>query len=98
MIIDGDWIFVTRNRIDFRGPRDAPGWKGQYAGVEIHAGLICLNGPAGMDLDLQLEMFEEALAELQRNDDLVNQVLEISLSDSDEVFLITRYKMPGENA
>ena len=37
-----------------------------------------------MDLDLQLEMFEEALDELDRNDDLVNEVLEISLSDSSE--------------
>jgi len=97
LIVDGDWIFVTRNSIDFRGPRNAPGSKGQYAAVEVHAGLICLNGPAGMDLDLQLEMFEEALAELERNDDLVNQVLEISLTDSDEVLLVTRYKMPAEN-
>src|SRR5262252_7666829 len=71
-----------RWRLDFRGPHDAPGSKGQYAGVEVHAGLICLNGPEGMDLDLQLEMFEQALDELEGNDDLVNQVLEISLSDS----------------
>ena len=98
MIIDGDWIFVTRNSIDFRRPRDAPGSKGQYAGIEVHAGLICVNGPAGMDLDLQLEMFEEALAELEQNDDLVNQVLEISLSESDEEFVVTRYKMSAENA
>jgi len=94
VIISGDWTFVTRNSIDFRGPRDAPGSKGQYAGVEVHAGLICLNGPAGMDLDLQLEMFEEALAELEQNDDLVNQVLEISILETDE-FLVTRYKMPS---
>jgi len=63
VIIHGDWTFVTRNSIDFRGPRDAPGSKGQYAGVEVHAGLICFNGPVAMDLDLQLEMFEEALDE-----------------------------------
>lgn len=53
VIIDGDWTFVTRNSIDFRGPRDAPGSKWQYAHVVVHAGLICLNGPVGMDLDLQ---------------------------------------------
>jgi hypothetical protein len=35
--------FVTRNSIDFRGPSDAPGSKGQYADVAVHAGLICLN-------------------------------------------------------
>ena len=98
LIIDGDWTFVTRNSVDFRGPRDAPASKGQYVGVEVHAGLICLNGPVGMDLDLQLEMFEEALDELDRDDDLVNQVLEISLSDSSEEFEVLRYKMPAENA
>jgi Domain of unknown function (DUF5615) len=97
IIIDGDWIFVTRNSIDFRGPRDAPGSRGQYAGVEIHAGLICLNGPSGMDLDLQLDMFEEALEELDRDDNLVNQVLEISLSDSSDEFEVVRYRMPDEN-
>ena len=97
LIIDGDWTFVTRNSIDFRGPRGAPGSKGQYADVAVHAGLICLNGPVGMDLDLQLEMFEEALDELDRNDDLVNEVLEISLSDLSEEFEVLRYKMPAEN-
>lgn len=51
-----------------------------------------------MDLDLQLEMFEEALDEWDRNDDLVNQVLEIWLSDSNEEFEVLRYKMPAENA
>jgi hypothetical protein len=77
---------------------DAPGSKGQYVGVEVHAGLIWLNGPVGMDFDLQLEMFEEALDELDRDDDLVNQVLEISLSDSSEEFEVLRYKMPAESA
>ena len=96
-ILDGDWTFVTKNSIDFRGPREAPGSKGQYADVTIHAGLICLNGPVGMNLDLQLEMFEEALHELDRNQDLVNQVLEVSLSDSGEEFVLLRYQMPNED-
>jgi hypothetical protein len=74
------------------------GSKGQYADVAVHTGLICLNGPVGMDLDLQLEMFEAALDELDRNEDLVNEVLEISLSDSNEEFEVLRYKMPAENA
>ena len=51
-----------------------------------------------MDLDLQLEMFKEALDELNRNDDLVNEVLEISLSDASEEFEVLRYQMPAENA
>src|SRR3546814_18245434 len=44
IILDGDWTFVTKNSVDFRGPRDKHGTKGQYADVAIHAGLTCLNG------------------------------------------------------
>ncbi|MFC0805236.1 DUF5615 family PIN-like protein [Ensifer sp. P24N7] len=44
MILEDDWTFVTKNSVDFRGPKDKPGTKGQYADVAIHAGLICLNG------------------------------------------------------
>ena len=47
VIVDGDWTFVTRNSVDFRGPLDAPGSRGQYANVALHAGLICLDGPWG---------------------------------------------------
>ena len=57
IILGGDWTFVTKNSVDFRGPKDTPGSKGQYADVAIHAGLICLNGPPGMDLDMQIELF-----------------------------------------
>jgi hypothetical protein len=96
VILGGDWTFVTRNSIDFRGPRNAPGSRGQYADVALHAGLICLNGPVGMDLDLQLELFETALDELDRDSDLVNQVLEISLQDSGEEIDVLRYKLPPE--
>ena len=95
IILDGDWTFVTKNSIDFRGPQDAPGSKGQYADVTIHAGLICLNGPVGMELDLQLEMFEAALDELDLATDLVNEILEVSLSDSGDEFELVRYKMPS---
>jgi hypothetical protein len=44
----------------------------------IHAGLICLNGPVGRDFDMQIKLFETALDELDRNSDLINQVLEIT--------------------
>jgi hypothetical protein len=91
-IVDGDWTFVTRNAVDFRGPADRPGSKGQYAEVVLHAGLICLNGPPGMDLDMQIELFREALAELARNSDLVNQILEITLED--DAIHVQRYELP----
>lgn len=94
IILEGDWTFVTKNSVDFRGSKDKPGTKGQYADVAIHAGLICLNGPPGMDLDMQIELFEQALIELDNNDDLVNQVLEISVEDED--LHVLRYALPKE--
>jgi hypothetical protein len=96
VILDGDWTFVTKNSIDFRGFADEPGSRGQYADVAIHAGLICLNGPPGMDLDLQLELFEVALDELDRDDDLLNQVLEVNLEDPDEEIEVRRYRLPKD--
>jgi hypothetical protein len=93
-ILDGDWTFVTRNSVDFRGPSSRPGSRGQYADVEIHAGLVCLNGPDAMDLDVQIEMFEEVLDELADDADLVNQILEITLENGEE-FHILRYRLPA---
>ena len=52
---EGHWKFVTKNSIDFCGPADAPGSKGEYRQAMIYAGLICLNGPVGMDLDMQIK-------------------------------------------
>lgn len=94
IIFEGDWTFVTKNSIDFRGPREAPGSKGQYANVPLHAGLICLNGPVGMDLDLQLELFEVVLDEIDRGDNLVNQILEVTLRDPGKEIEVLRYKLP----
>jgi hypothetical protein len=93
LILEGNWTFVTKNAIDFRGPPDAPGSRGEYADVELHAGLICLNGPPGMDLDMQRELFRQALDELALAPDLVNQVLEVTLGDED--LHIRRYSLPA---
>lgn len=93
-IVEGDWTFVTRNSIDFRGPASKPGSKGQYADVAIHAGLICLDAPEGMDLELQLDLFEVALDEIG-DGDLVNQVLEIMLLEDNDIRIV-RYALPSE--
>lgn len=95
VILEGDWTFVTKNSVDFRGPASKPGSKGQYADVAIHAGLICLNGPDTMDLAMQTELFEVALEELSANDDLINQVLEVTMTDQDEIHVL-RYRLPQE--
>ena len=101
VLLDEDWVFVTKNSEDFRGPRRAPGTKGQYAHVSFHAGLICLNGPVGMDLTLQRELFSEALDELDLSGDLTNQILEVTLEDDEAGIQIVRYSHPrpsGESA
>lgn len=92
-ILEGDWTFVTRNSVDFRGPTSNPGSRGQYAEVVIHAGLICLNGPEGLTVDVQLELFERALEELAVDGDLINQVLEITLEEDQELHVL-RYSLP----
>ena len=94
VLLDEDWVLVTKNSEDFRGPRDAPGTKGQYADVLLHAGLICLSGPVGMDLALQRELFSEALDELDVNGDLTNQILEVTLEESESGIQIVRYSHP----
>ena len=94
-ILDGDWTFVTSNAVDFRGPADRPGSRGQYADVAIHAGLICLGGPAGgMTLDDQIALFEIALDEIGEGD-LVNQVLEVVMEE-DGAVRVLRYALPPD--
>ena len=94
VILNGDWTFVTNDAVDFRGPQSRPGSKGQYANVEVHAGLICLGAASGLDLDTQLKLFEEALREVG-DGDLINQVLEISLMEDNKVHVL-RYKLPPD--
>ncbi len=96
VIVEGDWVFVTKNAYDLRGPADAPGSRGEYAKAALHAGLVCLNGPPGMDLDLQLDLFEAAMDELARDPDLVNQVLEVSAATLLAAeFQVRRYALPA---
>lgn len=47
-----------------------------------------------MDLDMQFELFEQALIELDNDDDLINRVLEISLEDQD--LRVLRSGLPKE--
>lgn len=98
IVLDGDWTLVTRNSYDFRGPDDAAGAGGQYQRAEIHPGLICLNGPEGMDLEMQRELFEAVLDEIDDDADLVNKVLEVTVETADAVEIrIERYSMPEDS-
>jgi len=96
LLLAEDGVLVTRNSDDFRGHRETPGSKGQFSNVSLHAGLICLNAPAGMDLELQRELFSEVLDELDFDGDLTNQILEVTLEDSEAGIQIERYNSPAE--
>lgn len=71
---------MTKNARDFRGPDDAPGTGGEYAGVELHAGLICIHGPVeGFTKAEQLEAFAVALDLLDARDgDPTNLLIEVT--------------------
>jgi hypothetical protein len=105
LILDEDWTFVTRNSVDFRGPAEQPGSKGQYADVPIHAGLVCINGPARMSGKIQVELFEGVLDTIQNmiqdtipsQEDLVNEVIEVHLAEEGGEFEIVRYPLPVGN-
>jgi hypothetical protein len=94
VLLDEDWVLVTWNCKDFRGPKDAPGSKGVFADISLHAGLVCIDGPTGMDLDLQRLLFGIVLEELDRQPDLTNQVLEVAIDESGESVDIVRYELP----
>ena len=95
-ILEGDWTLVTRNSVDFRGHANNPGASGQFADVPLHAGLVCINGPDGMNAEIQCELFEAALEEIGEAQQLVNEVIEVELDSLDGEFTVHRYPMPEE--
>jgi len=88
-ILAGDWTFVTRNSVDFRGPAHDPGTGGEFVNVPLHAGLICINGPDGVTAEVQCELFEGILDEIGSIQQLVNEVVEVDL-DVDGEFTVHR--------
>lgn len=80
IIFEGDWCFVTKNARDFRGPESAKGSSGEYAGVDLHGGLVCIHGPPdGFAKAEQLEAFGIALDQIERHGgDATNLLVEIA--------------------
>jgi hypothetical protein len=97
VILEGDWTFVTSNSTDFRGPANEPGSSGEYAGVRLHAGLICIDAPFGLNMDLQRQIFGLILDDLAKNGDLTNQVLQVDVRKDGRVQL-ERFALPVEEA
>lgn len=92
VVIDQDFTLVTRNSVDFRG--DGPGnLGGLHSKVELHAGLVCLNG-VGLDLDTQRALFAAALEIIEQlNLPLINQALELFLEE-DGTLEYSVYEIP----
>ncbi|MGR7996941.1 DUF5615 family PIN-like protein [Xanthobacter sp. ZOL 2024] len=80
-IVDGDYTFVTNNAADFRR---------FYAQREIHAGLVII--VPQVQPARQRALFDALLDTLQPGEELVNEVIEISLDADEAVF--TRYDLP----
>ena len=95
VILGGDWTFVTNNSIDFRGPSNKPGSAGEYAGVHLHAGLVCIDAPFGLNLSLQHQIFGVILDEFVNNGDLTNQLLEVSI-EKDGYIKLRRIALPAD--
>ncbi len=95
IILEGDWTFVTNNSIDFRGPADKQGSAGEYADVRLHAGLVCIDAPSGLNLSLQRQLFALILDELAKNGDPTNQLLEVGVKKDGKVEL-RRIALPAD--
>ncbi len=92
--LDGDWTFITNNGVDFRGSATKPGSQGVYADVPLHAGLVCVDAPWGLNLESQKRLFHLVLSNLEGEGALTNQVLQITLSP-DGLVELARYGMPA---
>lgn len=84
-IIEGDFTFVTNNARDFRK---------LYAKEALHAGLVIIV-PQVLPAR-QRELFDAILEELVSAEELLNEVIEITLEDDDVV--MTRYTLASPDA
>lgn len=80
-IVAEDFTFVTNNARDFRK---------LYAKEALHAGLVIIV-PQVLPA-LQRELFLAALDELSDRNDLVNEVIEMTIEDGGAI--LTRYALP----
>lgn len=80
-IVEGNFTFVTNNARDFRK---------LYAKEELHTGPVIIVPhvlPAR-----QRDLFEPVLEELANEDELLNEIIEISMEE--DALVVTRYMLP----
>ena len=94
-IIEDDRTFVTRNSGDFRPKPGSSSQAPCYLGQTLHAGLICLNLPAGSGRREQKTYFQAALDRIGTPGDLVNHVVEVDPDPADTGKVVLRiYDFP----
>ncbi len=80
-IVEGNFTFVTNNVRDFRK---------LYAKEELHTGLVIIV-PQVLPAR-QRDLFEAVLEELANEDELLNEIIEISMEE--DALVVTRYMLP----
>ncbi len=80
-IVEGNFTFVTNNARDFRK---------LYAKEELHTGLVIIV-PQVLPAR-QRDLFEAVLEELANEDELLNEIIEISMEE--DALVVTRYMLP----
>lgn len=80
-IREGNWTLVTNNAMEFRD---------RYAREAAHAGLVLL--VPNVRRAKQVELFDAGLAEVARDPDLINAVVEVDYDNGEIV--VRRYEWP----
>ena len=65
--------------------------------MRLHAGLVCIDAPFGLNLDFQRQIFGLVLDDLAKNGDLTNQILQVDVRKDGRVQL-ERFALPSEEA
>jgi len=65
--------------------------------VRLHAGLVSIDAPFGLNLYFQRQIFGLVLDDLAKNGDLTNQVLQVHVWKDGRVQL-ERFALPAEEA
>lgn len=94
-VLEADWTLVTRNSNDFRPADGSLSIAPCYFGVELHAGLVCLNLPDRANRADHIDYFRAALSELGQDGDLTNQVLEVWPGADPNDLIVERYDYPA---
>ena len=82
IVADGDWVLVTNNAIEFRG---------RYRRLALHPGIVFLI-PMVRGAE-QMRLFEAALMEIQRQPDMVNRALDVTIGPEQSI-VATLYDLP----